>query len=102
MCNLLKKVLHSVQKIGAFRNRDKHSITLYIRGIRQIYGTAHFPCVRFPVLDYSQTSKDIFETILLSGGGHSIVKNTGGGGWLDSLGSGIFVGKRYFGVLQKY
>ena len=37
------------------------------------------------------------------GGGHSIVKNTGGGGsWLDSLGSGILVGKRYFGVLQKY
>ena len=34
-------------------------------------------------------------------GGHSIVKNTGGG-WLDSLGSGILVGKRYFGVLQKY
>ena len=32
------------------------------------------------------------------GGGHSIVKNTGG--WLDSLGSGILVGKRYFGVLQ--
>ena len=36
-----------------------------------------------------------------SQGGHSIVKNTGGG-WLDSLGSGILVGKRYFGVLQKY
>ena len=35
------------------------------------------------------------------GGGHSIVKNTGGG-WLDSLGSGILVGKRYLGVLQKY
>ena len=34
------------------------------------------------------------------GGGHSIVKNTGGG--LDSLESGILVGKRYFGVLQKY
>ena len=30
------------------------------------------------------------------------VKNMGGGGWLDSLGSGILVGKRYFGVLQKY
>ena len=29
-----------------------------------------------------------------------MVKNTGG--WLDSLGSGILVGKRYFGVLQKY
>ena len=25
-----------------------------------------------------------------------------GGGWLDSLGSGILVGQRYFGVLQKY
>ena len=35
-------------------------------------------------------------------GGHSIVKNTEGGGWLDSLGSGILVRKRYFGVLQKY
>ena len=23
-----------------------------------------------------------------------------GGGWLDSLGSGILVGKRYFGVLE--
>ena len=34
------------------------------------------------------------------GGGYSIVNNTGG--WLDSLGSGILVGKRYFGVLQKY
>ena len=33
-------------------------------------------------------------------GGHSIVKNMGGGN-LDSLGSGILVGKRYFGVLQK-
>ena len=33
------------------------------------------------------------------GGGHSIIKNTGG--WLNSLGSGILVGKRYFGVLQK-
>ena len=35
------------------------------------------------------------------GEGHSIVKNMGGG-WLDSLRSGISVGKRYFGVLQKY
>ena len=34
------------------------------------------------------------------GRGHSIVKNTGG--LLDSLRSGILVGKRYFGVLQKY
>ena len=34
-------------------------------------------------------------------GGHSGVNNTGGG-CLDSLGSGILVGKRYFGVLQKY
>ena len=32
-------------------------------------------------------------------GGQSVVKNTGGG-WLDSLRSGILVGKRYFGVLQ--
>ena len=30
-------------------------------------------------------------------GGHSIVNSTGG--WLNSLGSGILVGKRYFGVL---
>ena len=29
---------------------------------------------------------------------HSIVKNMGG--WLDSLGCGILVRKRYFGVLQ--
>ena len=36
-------------------------------------------------------------------GEHPIVKNTGGGGgWLDGLGSGILVGKRYFGALQKY
>ena len=34
-------------------------------------------------------------------GDGSIIKNTGGG-WLDSLGSGILVSKRYFGVLQKY
>ena len=34
------------------------------------------------------------------GGGDSVVNNRGG--WLDSLGSGILVGKRYFGVLQKY
>ena len=34
----------------------------------------------------------------LAQGGHSMVKNTGG--WLDSLGSGILVGKVYFGVLQ--
>ena len=26
----------------------------------------------------------------------------GGRGWLSSLGYGILVGKRYFGVLQKY
>ena len=32
--------------------------------------------------------------------GDSIVKNTGGGGWLDSFGSEILVGKRYFRVLQ--
>ena len=37
---------------------------------------------------------------LCSGGGHSVVKKRGG--WLDSLGSGILVGKGYFGVLQKY
>ena len=30
-------------------------------------------------------------------GGHSIVENMGG--WLDSLGSGILIGKRHFGVL---
>ena len=34
-------------------------------------------------------------------GGHSLARNTGGS-WLDSLGSGILVGKRYFGVFQKY
>ena len=39
-------------------------------------------------------------TIRYKPGGHSIVKNTGGG-WLDSLRSGILVGKLYFGVLQK-
>ena len=33
-------------------------------------------------------------------GGHSIVTNTGGG-WLDSLGSAILVGKRYFRVLHR-
>ena len=31
----------------------------------------------------------------MGGGRHSIVKNTGEGGWLDSLGSGILVRKRY-------
>ena len=33
-------------------------------------------------------------------GGHSIVKNTGGGGWLDSLGSGILVGKDILGFFK--
>ena len=33
---------------------------------------------------------------------HSVAKTTGGGGWLDSLGSGILVGKIYFGALKKY
>ena len=32
-------------------------------------------------------------------GGHSIVKNTGGG-WLDSLGSGILVGKDILGFYK--
>ena len=32
-------------------------------------------------------------------GGHFTAKNTGA--WLNSLGSGILVGKIYFGVLQK-
>ena len=36
------------------------------------------------------------------GGGGSIVKEYERGGWLDSLESGILVGKRYFGILQKY
>ena len=35
-----------------------------------------------------------------SQGGHSVIKNMGG--WLDDLGSGILVGKVYFGVLEKY
>ena len=35
-------------------------------------------------------------TYTTSPGGHSIVKNTGGG-WLDSLGSGILVGKDILG-----
>ena len=35
---------------------------------------------------------------LCSPGGHSIVIV----GWFDTLGSGILVGKRYFGALQKY
>ena len=33
-------------------------------------------------------------------GGHSIVKNTGEGGWLDSLGSGILVGKDILGFFK--
>ena len=33
-------------------------------------------------------------------GGHSIVKNTGGGGRLDSLGSGILVGKDILGFFK--
>ena len=44
---------------------------------------------------------DVRLIIKMPQGGHSIVKNTGGG-WLDSLGSVILAGKRYFGVLQKY
>ena len=32
--------------------------------------------------------------------GHSVVKNTGGGGWLDSLESGILVGKDILGFLK--
>ena len=35
----------------------------------------------------------------LNPGGHSIVKNTGGG-WLDSLGSGILVGKDILGFFK--
>ena len=33
-------------------------------------------------------------------GGHSIVKNTGGGRWLDSLESGILVGKDILGFYK--
>ena len=32
--------------------------------------------------------------------GHSTVKNTGGGGWLDSLGSEILVGKNILGFFK--
>ena len=35
---------------------------------------------------------------ILNPGGHSIVKNTGG--WLDSLGSGILVGKDILGFYK--
>ena len=33
-------------------------------------------------------------------GEHSIVENTRGGGWLDSLGSGILFGKDILGLLK--
>ena len=33
-------------------------------------------------------------------GGHSIVKNTGGGDWLDSLGSGVLVEKDILGFFK--
>ena len=53
--------------------------------------------------DFKYHSVRLFKTDALCRpqGEHSIAKNTWGG-WLDSLGSGILVGKRYFGVLQKY
>ena len=35
-------------------------------------------------------------------GGHSTVKNTGGQGWIDSLGSEILVGKDILGFFKKY
>ena len=44
-------------------------------------------------INYNQTGAKSQE-------GHSIVKNTGGGEWLDSLGSGILVGKINFGVYK--
>ena len=59
-----------------------------------------------PALECTQVEADTRVVLHAShacssqGGGHSIVKNTGG--WLNSLGSGILVEKRYFGVLQKY
>ena len=43
---------------------------------------------------------DICQTYSLDPGGHSIVKNTGGGGWFDSLGSGILVGKDILGFFK--
>ena len=51
----------------------------------------------------NQSSSESLSVMFLSrsarGGEHSIVKNMGGR--LNSLQSGILVGKRYFGVLQK-
>ena len=44
----------------------------------------------------------IRSTVLSQGGGGTLQLKIRGGGWLDSLASGILVGKRYFGVLQKY
>ena len=54
-------------------------------------------------IQHVATCLDIENKVVKRPRGHSVVKNTrGGGGWLDSLLSGILVGKRYFGVLQKY
>ena len=58
-----------------------------------------------PLLDACSIYKKDYQVAVLAliqpgGGGHFIVKNTGG--LLDGLGSAILVGKIYFGVLQKY
>ena len=67
----------------------------------QLHGAIYRPDSFVLLPRYCANLKAIrYESTGLNPGGHSIVKNTGG--WLDSLGSGILVGKRYFGVLQKY
>ena len=51
---------------------------------------------------YEQDVTTFEGNMIRSQGGHSVVKiRGGGGGLLNSLGSGILVGKKYFGVLQK-
>ena len=50
-------------------------------------------------VDYHRFDKsEINEVPIIPRRGHSIVKNTGG--WLDSLGSGILVGKVHFGFFK--
>ena len=48
--------------------------------------------------EFTFANSEIFRKVSTQGGGHFIVKNTGG--WLDSLGSGILVGKDILGFYK--
>ena len=74
------------------------------RCVRYSEVSLYFVFLRFVRLNFSFTVVKLCQYNLLPADprGHCKVKNYGRGGWLDSLGSGILVGKRYVGVLQKY